>query len=121
MSRQTQNMVMTPLPDQQLFEALLGKTFDERITQIPKITVVYFTADWCGACKRIDWPLIEKTLEGKKITWFKCDVDMNDYTLGYCGMKSIPSFVCILNGGFKSKLSSSNTEAIIEWIKYCLE
>ena len=84
-------------------------------------TIFYFTADWCGACKRIDWPLIEKTLESKKITWFKCDVDMNDYTLGYCGMKSIPSFVCILNGGFKSKLSSSNTEAIIEWIKYCLE
>jgi hypothetical protein len=32
------------------------------------------------------------------IKWFKVDMDENEYTGAYCGVKSIPSFQVIING-----------------------
>jgi beta-lactam-binding protein with PASTA domain len=32
------------------------------------------------------------------VEWLKCDVDQNNYTPGYCGIRSIPSFIVVANG-----------------------
>ncbi|NBO72512.1 MAG: thioredoxin [Bacteroidetes bacterium] len=100
---------MIPLENQQQFEALLNPA-----NKNPPLVVVYFTATWCGPCSRLDKDRIQTEVEGA--TWYKCDIDQNKYTLGYCGLKSVPSFCVIKNSKFLGKFSSSDTDAVIEMI-----
>ena len=77
--------------------------------------VVYFTAPWCGACKRLD--LDELELSSKSdVIWYKCDIDVNKYTLGYCGLTKIPSFAFIKDGKFIGKFTSSDTDMVIDML-----
>ena len=100
---------MIPLETQVQFEGLLNPA-----NKNPELVVVYFTASWCGACTRLDHDLIQKSLPG--VTWYKCDIDQNKYTLGYCGLQKIPSFAIIKNSKFLGKFSSSDTSTVIEMI-----
>lgn len=104
---------MIPLQTQEQFEQLLGRAHSE--TPVPTFCIIYFTANWCGACKRLDLPLILKAAPGA--TWFKCDIDKNDYTAGYCGIRSIPTFLVIQNGKVMGTLGESRTEMVVEWLK----
>ena len=45
-----------------------------------KCSILYFTASWCGPCKRM-YPLVMKIIEELKIDYFnfyKIDIDDND-------------------------------------------
>ena len=98
---------MTPLETQEQFESLLNVS-----NKNPPQVVVYFTAPWCGACTRLNHEEIQ--VSNPNIVWYKCDIDQNKYTLGYCGLKQIPSFVFIKDSKFLGKFTSSNTAAVIE-------
>jgi thioredoxin-like negative regulator of GroEL len=100
---------MIPLETQEQFEALLNP-----VNKNPPGIVVYFTASWCGACTRLDHDLIQKSVP--EVVWYKCDIDQNKYTLGYCGLQKIPSFVIIKNSKFLGKFTSSDTSTVIEMI-----
>jgi hypothetical protein len=52
-----------------------------------------------------------------RIKWYKCDIDENDYTPGYCGVRSIPAFLAIVNGNVKPLFVSSDTQKVVDWIK----
>jgi thioredoxin-like negative regulator of GroEL len=104
---------MTLLLNQEEFEILLGRIPTEK--PIPPLVVLYFTAPWCKACKKLDLPLIQGTLP--KATWMKCDIDQNDYTPGFCGIRSIPTFLVIRETKIMGQLSNSNTETVVEWLK----
>jgi len=110
---------MIPLLTQTQFEGLL-KPFDENGKAVAPRVVVYFTASWCGACKRLDFPSLLSSIPND-IVWYKCDVDVNKYTLGYCGLKSIPSFAIIKNGKFLGKFSSSDTVTVFDTLKDSFE
>ena len=97
---------MIPLLNQPQFEDLL-KANDTK-------AVVYFTAPWCGACTKLDLDLLEKA--NSDITWYKCDIDVNKYTLGYCGLTKIPSFVFIKGGKVLGKFTSSDTAMVLDMI-----
>jgi len=105
---------MIPLQTQEQFEGLLksqkadGKPSD-------KAVVVYFTAAWCGACKRLQLDYLQSLYKG--VVWYKCDIDENKYTLGYCGLNKIPSFAFIKNGKFLGKVTSSDTETVSDLIE----
>ena len=99
---------MIPLQTQEEFE----KLYKETALKAP--ILIYFTASWCGACTRLDHDLIHKSFPG--VTWYKCDIDVNKYTLGYCGLQKIPSFAIIKNSKFLGKFSSSDTSTVIEMI-----
>lgn len=101
------------LQTQQEFEILLGKIPTD--LPIPSFVIVYFTAPWCKACKRLDLPAIQDT--APKATWLKCDIDQNDYTAGYCGIRSIPTFLIIKDKKVVSQLGDSRTEKVVEWLK----
>ena len=105
---------MIPLLTQiQLEEMLVPKNNEGRSV------IVYFTADWCGACKRLDLNYLESIPAQDKSTvieWYKCDVDVNKYSLGYCGLTKIPSFAFIKNGKFLGKFSSSDTAIVADMI-----
>lgn len=52
-----------------------------------------------------------------KIKWYICDIDENDYTPGYCGVKSIPAFLAIVNGQPQPLFVSSDTMKVAQWMK----
>lgn len=96
------------------FEELIGLQEVEQGVEIPKISVVYFTAIWCTACRRLDMGAIEAATPG--INWLKCDVDQNNYTAGYCGVRSIPSFLIVSNKKILSTLQSTDNQKVIDWV-----
>jgi thioredoxin 1 len=105
---------MIPLQTQEQFEALL-KPLMPNGKPAAKAVIVYFTASWCGACKLLDLETLEQRY--KDVVWYKCDVDQNKYTLGYCGLTKIPSFVLIKDGKFLGKFTSSNTGVVNDTIQ----
>lgn len=107
------DLKMIPLQTQEQFEAMYAK--------VESPILVYFTANWCGACKRLDMEFIHEEFPDLPI--YKCDIDENKYTPGFCGVKSIPNFV-LLKAGTPAKvenLQSSNTAAVATWINKNLQ
>ena len=104
---------MIPLLRQETFEQLIGRAPSDQ--PIPPFVVVYFTASWCGACKRLDLQKIMQTVP--MTTWFKCDIDENDYTAGFCRIRSIPTFLMIRDQKVVGSLGDSRTEKVVEWLK----
>lgn len=110
-----------PLKTQQQFEelwfhrdlavpALEGQNPDTRTW------IVYFGASWCGPCKRLDIEAIQKAATDKGIPLWKCDVDENDYTPGFCQVRSIPTFICFTPGTIVGSPQNSDTDSILQWI-----
>ena len=99
---------MIPLPSQEFFESLLKTPNDP-------ICIVLFTASWCGPCGKLDKDYLVSL--HNKIKWYKCDIDENKYTPGYCGVRSIPVFLAIINGKPQPLFASSDTMKVAEWVK----
>jgi thioredoxin 1 len=104
---------MKYLMNQEEFETLLGR--GDVITDTPPISVVYFTASWCGACRSLN--LTRIVYETPDVNWLKCDIDQNDYTAGYCGIRSIPTFLCIKDKKVVGTLQNNNDDEVIQWVK----
>ncbi len=111
-----------PLTTQEQFEELWfhrdpAKPTLEGQRSSDRAWIVYFGAKWCGPCKRLDIDSIQTAANNQGIPLWKCDVDENDYTPGYCQVRSIPTFICFTPGTLVGNLQSSDTSAVIEWIK----
>ena len=98
---------MIPLQSQEQFETIYKSKLEEPI-------LIYFTASWCGACKRLDWKFLNEEFPDLKV--YKCDVDENKYTPGYCGVRSIPNFVFMPLNKKLQQLQSSETAKVAAWI-----
>jgi thioredoxin-like negative regulator of GroEL len=105
---------MKYLDDHNEFEQLIGRQEVPLGTLLPNFTVIYFTATWCGPCRRLDINAIESSVP--EANWLKCDIDRNDYTPGYCNVYSIPTFMIIYDTKIVATLGSSNTVQVIEWL-----
>jgi thioredoxin-like negative regulator of GroEL len=101
------------------FEKLLGFQPLEGDETIPKLVFVYFSANWCGPCKRMDMNAIEASVPGA--TWLKCDIDQNSYTPGYCSVRSIPTIIAVAGKKVINRITNSNTESVIAWAKTVAE
>ena len=97
------------------FEEMIGLQEPANGVAHPPFSVIYFTANWCGACRRLDMPAIEAATP--EVNWLKCDVDENNYTGGYCGVTSIPTFIVVANKKVGARLSVSSTQKVIDWVK----
>ena len=102
---------MRYLMKQEHFEKMIGRAPLEDGESIPKLIVVYFTATWCGPCRSVRVAELESGLP--MVTWLKCDIDQNDYTAGYCGVRSIPTLLVIENMKIKGMFSATDTESIL--------
>jgi len=77
--------------------------------------LIYFTASWCGACKSIDMGFILEEFPNLKV--YKCDIDENKYTGGFCGVRSIPNFVLLHPGKvLKGPFQSMSTAKVASWV-----
>lgn len=60
-----------------------------------RVTVLYFTAKWCGPCKRIG-PEFERLVAASKVAGLKVDVDEADKdVLQHFQVEAMPTFVFI--------------------------
>ena len=81
----------------------------------------YFTATWCGPCKRIA-PSIDKLDEGlkeKKITFYKVDIDENDEFSEKCEIKSVPTFIIMKEKKILGTVNGADINQVGELIKEC--
>jgi thiol-disulfide isomerase/thioredoxin len=135
-----------PLENHELFEQLYSPNINSEQKPPSYPILINFTASWCGPCQKIDWGFLQeefgrtcssteppedstsplagaqsrvKSLEfsTKFATIYKCDVDKNKYTPGYCGVKSIPSWF-IIKGPKKIEgpVQISDTAKVATWI-----
>jgi len=111
-------MPLTPLPSHEAFERMLAPrrpTEDGFLDKYDPWVCVVFTASWCGPCNRLDKEAIAEA--SPAITWYVCDVDENQTTLGYCSLKSIPSFCLLKNGVYKAnKAGASSKQEVLDWL-----
>jgi putative thioredoxin len=99
--------MMSPLT-QPYLESLLSSRLP------PFLVVIYFTADWCGPCKKVGLQRIVNLR--KDIQWMVCDVDKNDYSAGYCQVRSIPSWLALVRGKPLPLFQSSDDKEICLWL-----
>jgi len=81
-----------------------------------KAFIVYFTASWCGPCKRLDIDSIENFAKQAGVPIWKVEQTVNDYTAGYCDVRSLPTFALMRPRLIVSKVSSSNTSDVLAWM-----
>ena len=103
---------MKSLLNQTQFEVLIGRR--ESTEVIPDLTVIWFSAAWCGPCKKINSDFLQESFDA---SWLKCDIDENDYTAGYCGIRSVPSFLVVYKKKIIGTKSSSDTQEILTWLR----
>ena len=103
---------MTPLLTQEQFETLY------KTAVLKRPIMIYFTASWCGPCQRLDWEFLQE--EFPDLPVYKCDIDENKYTPGYCGIKSIPNFIMMNPAKELTQFQSSDTAKIASWIQRTL-
>jgi thiol-disulfide isomerase/thioredoxin len=81
-----------------------------------KAFFVYFTASWCGPCRRLDLDAIEAAAKATGIPIWKVEQTVNDYTAGYCDVRSLPTFALIKPKEIVSRVSSSSTLDVVTWM-----
>ena len=81
----------------------------------------YFTATWCGPCKKIS-PSIVKLAEGlteKKIKFCKVDIGENDKFCEKCNIKSVPTFIVVKDKKILGIVNGADINKVGNLIKEC--
>jgi len=112
---------METLETQEQFETLLRDPMATGRRVTDSLFIIYFTAAWCVPCQKLDKDLIAAAAKDKGIPIYICDQTKNEYTVGYCMVRSFPTFVAYTLRNEKNRLMSSQTEAIVTWVDYVSE
>jgi thioredoxin len=80
--------------------------------------VLYFTADWCGPCKKVR-PVVEELNRDQSYAKFQViDVDSEQELARKFEVKSIPTFIFIRDGIEINRLTGAQTrEKLLETLK----
>lgn len=73
------------------------------------IIAYYFTADWCGPCKRVR-PIVEEINKDSVIKFKIIDVDSEMELVKAFEIKSVPTFIIIKDGEIISRSTGSQTK-----------
>lgn len=76
--------------------------------------IIYFTASWCGPCNALQLDRI--VTQHPHVRWYICDVDDDHYLPGYCGVRTVPSFLGIVHGKATPLHSGGDMIAIAKWM-----
>mmetsp|Transcript_25185 Transcript_25185/g.39551 ORF Transcript_25185/g.39551 Transcript_25185/m.39551 type:complete len:92 (-) Transcript_25185:144-419(-) len=83
-----------------------------------QLTIVDFTATWCGPCQRIA-PLYEEMAakeENKSCNFIKVDVDENEETAAACGIQSMPTFQFYKSGKKVTEFSGADPAKLAQCV-----
>jgi thiol-disulfide isomerase/thioredoxin len=79
--------------------------------------LLYFTASWCGPCKRTKPTLFDylKVLKNKNLDFefLMFDVDISGDVARYLKVKAYPTMMCIINGQTEDICVGSNDNGLI--------
>lgn len=76
--------------------------------------VYYFTADWCGPCKKVR-PIVEELSRDQSEVKFQIiDVDSEGELTRSFEVKSIPTFILIENGQEVNRFTGAKTRKDLE-------
>ncbi|KAG5512523.1 hypothetical protein GH5_08490 [Leishmania sp. Ghana 2012 LV757] len=64
----------------------------------PVLTVVCFSAVWCGPCKTIERDLDRLTYEFSNVRFAKVDADSNAEIVSKCRVMQLPTFMLVKAG-----------------------
>jgi thiol-disulfide isomerase/thioredoxin len=103
---------MIPLTTQEQYEDL----WFARKPDTPPIFLIWFTARWCGPCKRLDVATLEAAAETAGVPFYVCDAAVNKYTPGFCDVNAFPTFLMLKPGRVVAQLKSSVTDTVSSWI-----
>jgi len=78
--------------------------------------LVYFTAAWCGPCKALNLDAIEAVAIQYDLPVWRCDATVNDYTAGYCNVRSFPTFQLIQPKKILHTIKSNQTQDVCTWL-----
>ena len=85
------------------------------------LSLLYFTASWCGPCQRV-YPLLNelsaKLKENEKynIEFYKIDIDENEEFCEKCNIRSVPTFFVMNGKNLLSQCSGADIQTIGEMI-----
>lgn len=87
-----------------------------------KFTIFYFTAKWCGPCKKL-YPIINGILkkldknDKEKFIFYKIDIDKNDTISSKYDIKSVPTLLLINDKDIIYTVSGFNIPKITDLFK----
>ena len=90
-----------------------GNTIAEETKGTDKLTLVDFSADWCGPCKMLH-PVLDKLTDelSVKVNFLTVDIDQNPAAANQFGIRGVPTIIIFHGGkeidrmvGFRDKAS----------------
>ena len=85
------------------------------------LSLLYFTASWCGPCQKIK-PFLDELSDKLKekgeynIEFYKIDIDKNEDFCNKCDIKSVPTFFIMNGKNLLSSLNGSDKDKLSEMI-----
>lgn len=73
------------------------------------IVAYYFTADWCGPCKKVR-PVVEEINKDSSIKFKIIDVDSEIDLVRSFEIKSVPTFILIKDGDVVNRITGAKTK-----------
>ena len=88
-----------------------------------KLLVIYFTASWCGPCKRVSPNFLSVSNMNKyqdECIFYKVDVDEHIDISTICNISSIPTFIILYNGDIIHEFSCVEESYLIYNLETCM-
>uniref|UniRef100_A0A6C0D090 Thioredoxin domain-containing protein n=1 Tax=viral metagenome TaxID=1070528 RepID=A0A6C0D090_9ZZZZ len=79
--------------------------------------LLYFTASWCGPCKRISPIINDKFTKINNLQIYKIDIDNNEEICDKYNVKSVPTFILIYENDIKMTYNGSDPVKLLTNIK----
>ena len=102
-----------------MVEILTDATFEEKVLKTDKLSIVDFTAVWCGPCRMVG-PIIHELANeyGDRIVVGEVNVDENPMITARYKVRNIPTVLFIKNGEVVDKqvgaVPKANYKALVE-------
>jgi thioredoxin 1 len=81
-----------------------------------EVTVLQFSAEWCGPCRTLG-PIVDSLSldeKNKDVTIGKINVDENNASAGKYGVRSIPTIIFLKGGVVIDKVIGVNTKEALQ-------
>ena len=81
-----------------------------------EVTVLQFSAPWCGPCRTLG-PIVDSLSldeKNKDVTIGKSNVDENNASAGKYGIRSIPTLIFLKSGEVIDKMVGLNTKEALQ-------